>query len=67
MQEYADKRHQEVLEMIAALSDTTSSDRASTVGTFYGFGAIRQITFTFVQISRIYSSSNNRSVLWQGY
>jgi hypothetical protein len=31
MQQDAQDRHQEVLEVIEALSDTTSSDRASTV------------------------------------
>jgi hypothetical protein len=31
MQEDAEKRHKEVLDMIEALSDTTGSDRASSV------------------------------------
>jgi hypothetical protein len=34
MQEDAEKRHKEVLDMIEALSDTTSSDRASSVWVF---------------------------------
>jgi alpha-D-ribose 1-methylphosphonate 5-triphosphate diphosphatase PhnM len=35
MQEDAEKRHKEVLDMIEALSDTTSSDRASSVHEFH--------------------------------
>jgi hypothetical protein len=31
MQEDAEKRHKEVLDMVEALSDTTSSDRTSSV------------------------------------
>jgi hypothetical protein len=34
MQEDAEKRNKEVLDMIEALSDTTSSDRASSVCEF---------------------------------
>jgi hypothetical protein len=34
MQADAEKQHKEVLDMIEALSDTTSSDRASSVGEF---------------------------------
>jgi hypothetical protein len=35
MQEDAEKRHKEVLDMIEALSDTTSSDTASSVWNFH--------------------------------
>jgi hypothetical protein len=35
MQEDAEKRHKEVLDMIEALSDTTSSDGASSVWKFH--------------------------------
>jgi hypothetical protein len=35
MQEDAEKRNKEVLAMIEALSDTTSSDRSSSVWEFY--------------------------------
>jgi alpha-D-ribose 1-methylphosphonate 5-triphosphate diphosphatase PhnM len=35
MQEDAEKRNKEVLDMIEALSDTTSSDRASSVHEFH--------------------------------
>jgi hypothetical protein len=35
MQEDAEKRHKEVLDMVEALSDTTSSDRSSSVWKFY--------------------------------
>jgi hypothetical protein len=35
VQEDAEKRHKEVLDMIEALSDTTNSDRASSVDEFH--------------------------------
>jgi hypothetical protein len=35
MQKDAEKRNKEVLDMIEALSDTTSSDRSSSVWQFY--------------------------------
>ncbi|KAJ7816193.1 hypothetical protein B0H13DRAFT_1923724 [Mycena leptocephala] len=50
MQEDAEKRHKEVLDMIEALSDTTSSDRSSS----------NQV-MNVGQISRLYSSSCNSS------
>ena len=41
MQQDAQERHQEVLKMIQGLSDTTSSDRASSVGKFHYFKGIQ--------------------------
>jgi alpha-D-ribose 1-methylphosphonate 5-triphosphate diphosphatase PhnM len=35
IQEDAEKRHKEVIDMIEALSDTTGSDRASSVHEFH--------------------------------
>jgi hypothetical protein len=59
MQEDAEKRQKEVLDMIEALSDTTSSDRSSSVWEFYS--AENQI-MNVTQISRLYSGSHNRPV-----
>jgi alpha-D-ribose 1-methylphosphonate 5-triphosphate diphosphatase PhnM len=41
IQQDAEKRHKEVLDMIEALSDTTSSDRASSVHEFHFSERIR--------------------------
>jgi hypothetical protein len=41
MQEDAENRHKEVLDMIEALSDTTSSDGASSVGQFQSSSKIK--------------------------
>jgi hypothetical protein len=60
MQENAQKRHQEVLSMIEveALSDATSSDRASSVRKIH---CLRGMPITFFwQMSRVYSGSHNR-------
>jgi hypothetical protein len=37
MQEFSERRHQEVIAMIEALSDASSSDRASSVRKLYTF------------------------------
>jgi hypothetical protein len=59
MQEDAEKRNTEVLAMIEAVSDTTSSDRSSSVRKFYS--TENQIT-NAAQISGLYSGSHTRSV-----
>jgi hypothetical protein len=59
MQEDAENRHKEVLDMIEALSDTTSSDGASSV---WEFQLSSKSSNNFAQISRVYSGSHNRSV-----
>jgi hypothetical protein len=41
MQQDAENRHQEVLNMIEAFSDTTSSDGASSVGQFQSSSKIK--------------------------
>jgi hypothetical protein len=40
MQEGAERRHKEVIDMIEALSDTTGSDKASAVWEFLSSGGI---------------------------
>ncbi|KAJ7909828.1 hypothetical protein B0H13DRAFT_2490039 [Mycena leptocephala] len=60
MQEDAEKRNKEVLDMIEALSDTTSSDGASSVWEFQS--SLRESPHKFAQISRLYSGSHNRPV-----
>lgn len=62
MQEEAEKRHQEVLNMIEALSDSTSSDGASFVCTITEF--IPKQVLNLTQISRVYCGSHNRYVLF---
>jgi hypothetical protein len=62
MQEEAEKRHQEVLNMIEALSDSTSSDGASFVCTITE--CIPKQVLNLTQISRVYSCSHNRYVLF---
>jgi hypothetical protein len=57
MQEDAEMRHKEVLNMIEALSDSPSSDEASSVCKFHSFV---RIVMTFAQISRVYSGSHTR-------
>ncbi|KAJ7902459.1 hypothetical protein B0H13DRAFT_2513217 [Mycena leptocephala] len=59
IQEDAERRHKEVLDMIEALSDTTSSNGASFVWKFHC--SIENQIVTFAQISRVYSSSYNSS------
>ncbi|KAJ7891120.1 hypothetical protein B0H13DRAFT_2276953 [Mycena leptocephala] len=58
MQEDAEKRNAEVLAMIEALSDTTSSDRSSSVGKFY---STKNQIMNIAQISGLYSGSHNSS------
>jgi hypothetical protein len=41
MQEDAEKRNKEVLDMVEALSDTTSSERSSSVWEFYSTERIK--------------------------
>jgi hypothetical protein len=60
IQENAQKRQQEVLNMIEALSDTASSDKASSVRKIYYFWGM---AITFLQISRIYSGPHNRYIV----
>jgi hypothetical protein len=57
IEENAQKRHREVLDMIEALSEATSSDGASTVRKIHCFWRIPIILF---QMSRLYSGSHNR-------
>jgi hypothetical protein len=57
MQRDAQKRHEEVLNMIESLSDTTSSDRASSVQKLH---YLCRFVLTTVQIGTVYSGSNNR-------
>jgi hypothetical protein len=59
MEKEAEQRHKEVLDMIEALSDTPSSDRASSVHEFHSSEIIRVINV--IQISGLYSGSHNRS------
>ncbi|KAJ7908360.1 hypothetical protein B0H13DRAFT_1878712 [Mycena leptocephala] len=58
IQENAQKRHREVLDIIEALSEATSSDGASTVRKIHCFWRMPIILF---QISRLYSGSQNSS------
>ncbi|KAJ7920300.1 hypothetical protein B0H13DRAFT_2268267 [Mycena leptocephala] len=58
MQEDAEKRNTEVLAMIEALSDTTSSDRSSSVRKFY---SDENQIMNVAQISGLYSGSHNSS------
>ncbi|KAJ7925559.1 P-loop containing nucleoside triphosphate hydrolase protein [Mycena leptocephala] len=58
MQEDAEKRNTEVLAMIEALSDTTSSDRSSSVRKFY---STENQIMNVAQISGLYSGSHNSS------
>ncbi|KAJ7848695.1 hypothetical protein B0H13DRAFT_2403973 [Mycena leptocephala] len=58
MQEDAEMRNTEVLAMIEALSDTTSSDRSSSVRKFY---STEDQIMNVAQISGLYSGSNNSS------
>ncbi|KAJ7829358.1 hypothetical protein B0H13DRAFT_1916540 [Mycena leptocephala] len=58
IEENAQKRHREVLDMIEALSEATSSDGASTVRKIHCFWRIPIILF---QMSRLYSGSHNSS------
>lgn len=57
MQENAHKRHQEVLDMIEALSDVTSSDKASSVR---NVDYLSYIALILVQLHRISSGHHNR-------
>jgi hypothetical protein len=61
MQEDVEKQHKEVLDMIEALSDTTSSDGASSVWKFRSSLRENQL-INVAQISRLYSGSHNRPV-----
>ncbi|KAJ7828646.1 hypothetical protein B0H13DRAFT_1916969 [Mycena leptocephala] len=58
MQQYAERRHQEVLDMIVALSDATSSDSASSV---WNPRFLMNQVMTVRQISQVFSSSHNSS------
>ncbi|KAJ7856997.1 hypothetical protein B0H13DRAFT_1902417 [Mycena leptocephala] len=58
MQEDAEKRNTEVLAMIEALSDTTSSDRSSSVRKFY---STKNQIMNVAQISGLYSGAHNSS------
>ncbi|KAJ7922738.1 hypothetical protein B0H13DRAFT_2408025 [Mycena leptocephala] len=58
MQEDAEKRSTEVLAMIEALLDTTSSDRSSSVRKFY---STENQIMNVAQISGLYSGSHNSS------
>jgi hypothetical protein len=57
MKKDAQKRHQEVLEMIEELSEATASDRASTVSSSK---LLHQYTPDALQISGHYSWFSNR-------
>ncbi|KAJ7906621.1 hypothetical protein B0H13DRAFT_1880399 [Mycena leptocephala] len=66
MQEDAEKRNKEVLDMIEALSDTTSSDRASSISGLYSGSRNRPVSTQLTIIALLsdtYSSSNSISML----
>jgi hypothetical protein len=71
MQEHTQKRHREVLDIVEAFSDATSSDGASSVRKIHCFCGMPIIV---LQISRFYSGSHNRlvchpslSIIWSDF